>query len=330
MKNWEFTLGVDVSKLTLDVNCAELNIHIKITNGSAGFRLFLKWCKESGIDLKKSIVAMEYTGGYEYKLMQFCEAKKIQYSRIPGLAIKNSLGIIRGKNDKVDARRIAQYTNEKHKSITPANPINPTIVGLRQFLSFRKRLVRESAGYKATMKERKEMYTVKNNDTLVRIMNKKIKENNKLVKQLEIEMQALIQTDQKILTNYNIVTSIRGIGNVNALMTIAYTENFTCFKNARSYAVYVGVVPFDHSSGTSLHGRKRVSNMANKELKQELNQAARVAIEWNKDLKLYAENKRKDKPYKLVLNNVKFKLILRMFSLVKRGEFYVDNYQKVA
>ena len=70
--------------------------------------------------------------------------------------------------------------------------------------------------------------------------------------------------------------------------------------------------------------------MANKELKQELNQAARVAIEWNKDLKLYAENKRKDKPYKVVLNNVKFKLILRMFSLVKRGEFYVDNYQKVA
>lgn len=330
MKNWEFTLGVDVSKLTLDVSCVELNIHIKIVNGSTGFKLFVKWCKEAGIDLKKSIVAMEYTGGYEYKLMQFCEAKKIQYSRIPGLAIKNSLGIIRGKNDKVDAKRIAQYANEKHKSIEPAGPINTTILQLRQFLSFRKRLVRESAGYKATLQERKEMYTVKNDDTLIRIMTKKIKENNKIVKQLEAQMQALIQADQKILTNYKIVTSIRGIGNVNALMTIAYTENFTCFKNARSYAVYVGVVPFDHSSGTSLHGRKRVSSMANKELKQELNQAARVAIEWNKDLKLYAENKRKEKPYKVVLNNVKFKLILRMFSLVKRGEFYVDNYQKVA
>ncbi len=330
MKNWEFTLGVDVSKLTLDINCAELNIHIKIVNGSAGFKLFLKWCKESGIDLQESLVAMEYTGGYEYKLMQFCEAKKIKYSRIPGLAIKNSLGIIRGKNDKVDARRIAQYTNEKHKSITPAGPINTTIVALRQFLSFRKRVVRESAGYKATLKERKEMYAVKNDDILVRIMTKKIKENNKLVKKIEAEMRALIQTDQKILTNYKIVSSIQGIGNVNTLMTIAYTENFTCFKNARSYAVYVGVVPFDHSSGTSIHGRKRVSSMANKELKQELNQAARVAIEWNKDLKLYAENKRKEKPYKVVLNNVKFKLILRMFSLVKRGEFYVDNYQKVA
>jgi hypothetical protein len=30
------------------------------------------------------------------------------------------------------------------------------------------------------------------------------------------------------------------------------------------------------------------------------------------------------------LNNVKFKLILRMFSLVKRGEKYVENYRKAA
>ena len=103
-----------------------------------------------------------------------------------------------------------------------------------------------------------------------------------------------------------------------------------CFDSARSYAVYVGVVPFDNSSGTSLNGKKRVSNLANKELKQELNQAARVAMEWDKDLKQYAQNKLKTKPYKLVLNNVKFKLILRMFSLVKRGEFYVDNYQFAA
>lgn len=174
------------------------------------------------------------------------------------------------------------------------------------------------------------MYHVKSNDLLVRMMTKKIKENNALVKKLEAQMVALLQTDQQILRNYHIISSIKGIGQINALMTIAYTENFTSFDNPRYYAVYVGVVPFDHSSGTSMNKRKRVSQLANKELKQELNQAARVAIEWNKDLKQYAENKMKTKPYKVVLNNVKFKLILRMFSLVKRGAFYVDNYQYAA
>jgi transposase len=330
MKTWDFTLGVDVSKLTLDVHCAEKNVHIKISNGSEGFKLLQKWCKEEKIDLNKSLVAMEHTGGYEYKLIQFCHSAHIQCSRIPGLAIKNSQGIVRGKNDKVDSKRIAQYSLEKHTTLSLQTPINPVIIRLRHLLSFRKRLVRESAGYKASLKERKEMYSVKSNDLLIRMMIKKIKENNILVKKLETETIALIQTDQQILRNYQIISSIRGIGPVNALMTIAYTENFTSFHNARSYAVYAGVVPFDHSSGTSITGRKRVSHIANKELKQELNQAARVAIGWNKDLKQYAENKLKTKPYKVVLNNVKFKLILRMFSLVKRGAFYVDNYIQAA
>ncbi len=330
MKNWQFTLGADVSKLTLDIHCTELNIHVQITNGSKGFKLFEKWCKEAGINLKTIFIAMEYTGGYEYKLMQYCESKNISYCRIPGLAIKNSLGIIRGKSDKVDARRIAQYAVEKSHSLNPAEPINTTIWELRQYLSFRKRLVRESAGYKATLKERKAMYSVTSEDTLIKMMTRKIRENNKLVKKLEEHMRAIIQTDQKLLMNYKIISSIKGIGNVNALMTIAFTENFTCFKNARSYAVYVGVVPFDHRSGTSIKGRKKVSHLANKELKQELNQAARVAIQWNQDMKVYAERKLKEKPYRLVLNNVKFKLIMRMFSLVKRGEFYVDKYEVAA
>lgn len=330
MKKWQFTLGVDVSKLTLDIHCLELNVHIQIVNGTNGFRLFQKWAKETGIDLKQCIIAMEYTGGYEFKLMQYCEAKGLQYCRIPALAIKKSLGIIRGKNDKADSRRIAQYAHEKDYSLAAAGPMNTTILDLRQYLSFRKRLVREAAGYKVTLKERQAMYGKKNDEILIKMMAKKIKENAKLVKILEGQMRTLIQTDQKILMNYKILTSIRGIGEINALMTIAFTENFTTFTNPRAYAVYVGVVPFEHSSGTSLKCRKKVSQLANKELKQELNQAARVAIQWNKDLKIYAENKLKEKPYKLVLNNVKFKLIMRMFSLVKRGEFYVDDYQIAA
>ena len=113
-------------------------------------------------------------------------------------------------------------------------------------------------------------------------------------------------------------------------MTLAYTENFISFTNPRPYAVYVGVVPFEHTSGTSIKGRKRVSHLAHKEIKQELNQAAKTAIIHDPELKAYAERKLKSKDYALVLNNVKFKLILRMFALVKRGENYVENYKRAA
>jgi len=48
------------------------------------------------------------------------------------------------------------------------------------------------------------------------------------------------------------------------------------------------------------------------------------------EIRAYADRKLKDKSYSLVLNNIKFKLILRMFALIKRGESYVENYQRAA
>lgn len=330
MKKWKFTLGVDVSKHTLDVSCSELNEHIKIKNGTEGFTQFLKWCRIFKIDLTDCFLVLEYTGGYEYKLLQFCEAHTIVYARIPGLAIKNSMGITRGKNDKVDSARIAQYGEEKHKSLQPSKPLNAAIIRLKELLAFRKRLVRENAGYQSSIKEREHMYGKSTKDIIVKSLQQKQKANSKIIENIEVEMMKIVTLDEQMYVNFTLITSIKGIGKVNGLMTIAYTENFTSFTNPRSYAVYVGVIPFDHSSGTSIHGRKRVSHIANKELKQELNQAARSALVWDKEMNAYAVNKLKTKCYKIVLNNIKFKLILRMFAVVKKGEMYVDNYKNVA
>lgn len=330
MKKWDFIIGVDVSKLTLDIHCAEYNKHIQIVNGTEGFKAFKKWVKELGIDLTKSIIVMEYTGGYEYKLTQFCESSSIAYTRIPGLAIKNSLGIVRGKNDKVDSKRIATYAEEKIKTITAAKPINKGIFELKELLSFRKRLVRANAGFKASLKERIAMYEINETDVIGKITNNSIAINEEHIKELDNVMMNVIKQDDSMFLNYTLITSIKGIGPVNALMTIAYTENFTSFTNPRTYAVYAGVIPFDNTSGSSIKGKKRVSNLANKELKQELNQAAKTAITWDKEINEYATRKLLTKHYRLVLNNVKLKLILRMFSLVKRGVKFVENYKKAA
>jgi hypothetical protein len=165
---------------------------------------------------------------------------------------------------------------------------------------------------------------------VVKTLKAKLKSNQKYIEAIEIGLMNIVHQDEKINLNYRLITSIKGIGKINGLMTIAYTENFTSFSNPRSYAVYVGVVPFEHTSGTSIRGRKRVSHIANKELKQELNQAARSALEWDQEMKNYGDRMMKRKCYKIVLNNIKFKLILRMFAVVRNGEMYVDNYRNVA
>jgi transposase len=330
MKSWNVILGVDVSKLTLDICCAERNLYLKIDNQTKGFNVFKKWCKTNEINLKETLVVMEHTGGYEYRFIQFCESQSIPYCRIPGLEIKRSQGMTRGKSDQVDAFRIGQYGEEKAKRLVPSKPLDKNILTLKQLLSFRKRLVRERAGLESTIKERKHMYLVKKTDSVTHIARAKMNEDKKYIRQIEQEIMEVIKSDEALMQTYRIITSIKGIGNVNAWMTIAYTENFTSFTDGRKYAVYAGVVPFEHTSGTSIKGRKRVSHLANKELKQELNQAAKTAIKHDPELRAYAERKLKTKCYPLVLNNVKFKLILRMFALVKRGEAFVENYNKAA
>jgi transposase len=330
MESWNVVLGVDVSKLTLDICWAERNLHIKVDNCTKGFALFKKWCKINQIDLDKTLVVMEYTGGYEYRFMQFCESVPVTYCRIPGLEIKQSMGMTRGKSDQADAFRIGQYGEEKIKRLEPSKPLNENILRLKQLLSFRKRIVREKAGLESTVKERKHMYDIKKHDAVTQIAQAKIKADKKYISQLEQEIMGVIKNDESMFQNYRIISSIKGIGPINAWMTIAYTENFTSFTDARKYAVFVGVIPFEHTSGTSIKGRKRVSNLAHKGLKNELNQAAKAAITHDPEIRAYAERKLKNKAYPLVLNNVKFKLMLRMFSLVKRREMYVENYRRAA
>lgn len=330
MSNWNVILGADVSKLTVDICYAEKRLHIKIDNTHKGFQAFQKWCKDNGFDLKEVFLVLEHTGGYEYRLLQFCASKSIAFCRVPGLEIKRSLGITRGKSDRVDAFRISEYGQEKIRKLKPTSLPSPAIMELRQLLSMRKRLVRDVAGYTSTIKERKHMYEVKESDLTLKLLKSLITSNSKNIKALEARIKELIKTSEELLRSYTILTSIKGIGKINGWMTIAYTENFASFTDARKYAAYVGVAPFEHTSGTSIKGKTRVSPIANKELKQELNQAAKSAMTHDPEIRIYAERKMQNKPYKLVLNNVKFKLILRMFAVIKRGELYVENYRSAA
>lgn len=55
-----------------------------------------------------------------------------------------------------------------------------------------------------------------------------------------------------------------GVGPQTAIYLLIETRCFTKFKNWRQLACYAGIVPFEHSSGSSLKGRKRISNLADK------------------------------------------------------------------
>jgi transposase len=75
-----------------------------------------------------------------------------------------------------------------------------------------------------------------------------------------------------------------------------------------------------------------VSKMCNRQLKADLSQAACCAIKFDPEMNHYFNRKTKEgKAYGAVLNAVKFKLVERMFAVVKRGTPFVNimQYQNV-
>lgn len=204
MEAYYVIIGVDVSKLTLDISCASRSLHLKIGNDNKGFVEFRRWCKANEINLKETLIIMEHTGGYEYRFIQFCESISVAYCRIAALEIKRSMGMTRGKSDKVDSIRIGLYGEEKIKRLKPDKPLDHSVLVLRQLLSFRKRLVRENAGLISTIKERKHIYEVNIKDTIIRIGGQKIKANEYYILQIEKEIAELIKANELLLQNYRI------------------------------------------------------------------------------------------------------------------------------
>ncbi len=71
-----------------------------------------------------------------------------------------------------------------------------------------------------------------------------------------------------------------------------------------------------------------MSHLANKRIKANLSNATRSAIQNDSELRIYYDRKAKEgKEHGVIMNAVKFKLILRAFSVVMRGTPFIKMRQ---
>lgn len=325
-KKW--FIGIDISKKTLDVviydpakKHADETNYKQVSNNKTGYQALFAWMKQKRISPKQTVICLENTGIYSYDLCLFLESCKQDYSSFTPLDLKRSLGLVRGKNDRVDAERIAYYGYLHRDELTYSKLSGSAVLILRDLSSERKRLVKyltENKGFITDRKDRESTSTSRRAEEMVKILEKQIQS-------VEDEMHGIVSSDPTMNLNYQLLNSIKGIGSVNAINTIIHTNNFKAFETARQYACYLGIAPFEHSSGTSVKGKTRVCATGARLLKADLSQAARSAVVWDKELKEYYERKRKEgKEHGVVLNAVKFKLVCRMFAVVRRGTPFVD------
>lgn len=317
-------MGMDVSKKTLDCHLFIGQRSLSaVSNDAKGFKAINRWLKREVKNLNGLLVVMEYTGIYTYQVERFLEQQKIKFVKRPALDIKRSLGMVRGKSDKIDAKFISKYGWMRKEELQPMLVLSDTQVELQQLMSHRDKLVSDRASYQSKLKELVTQMGKKANKLMVVSMKEVMKVLAQEIKETEKAIQELIGSDESLQTNYKLACSVMGIGFATAVHLLIVTENFTRFNNVRKLICYCGVAPFEHSSGTSVRGKVRVSHLANKKLKSLLTMAAISAIQHDPELKAKYEQKVKEGKAKMcVINIIRAKLIERVFAVIKKQKAY--------
>ena len=322
-----YIIGVDVSKLKLDVHCYGHSQSLAVSNDDKGFKALVKWIKkEVSKDNGSVMMVMEYTGVYTYKLEQFLQKQELAYVKRPALDIKRSVGMKRGKTDRADARMISQYGWYRQEELKAMKPITDAQQRLQQLMNYRDKLVADKASYQARLKELQGQLGAKLPARIIESTEYVVQVLEGEIKEVKIAIEELTAGDGELRTNYELTTSVQGIGFATAVHLLIVTENFSRFTDPRKFACYSGVAPFEYTSGSSIKGRTKVSPLANKKIKALLTLAAICAVKHDPALKEKYERKiREGKPKMSVLNMIRFKLIERVFAVIKRQSPYVLN-----
>lgn len=335
MKNYLFHVGIDISKLKLDVVLVDkttktLEVHFVVTNNTKGLKEIVSNLKQREVDLQRTLICFENTGVYTFPLSCFCFENEFDYWIVPAVEIKRSKGIRRGKSDKSDAKDIAYYSIRNIDKLQLSSVPEKSIQQLKLLFAEREKIKKSLLLFGSTKENRGyaplEVYRT------VEAQNKKIIKFLKAsLTVIDAKMRELVKQQPKLKRQFELIKSIKGVGEKTAIYFIIATKGFEVFASARKLACYAGVAPFEYSSGSSIRGGTKVNHMADKTMKSLLQMCALSAVKHDAQLKAYYLRKQdQGKNKMLVLNNVRCKIIGRIFAVINRNSPFVDTYKFVA
>ncbi|WP_108422359.1 transposase, partial [Flavobacterium sp. WLB] len=268
MKN--IIIGIDISSKTLDICIKEesLNYYSIENNVQAIKRFFKRYSNEN------VIVAMENTGRYNWNLFEALEKFNFKVYVISALHIKKSIGLVRGKNDKIDALRICNFIEKNYKESREWKPSSCSIKKIKILLTERALRIKIKKQLVVQQHDYKLMKDIGLDKELKSLNIKLIKNIEGQIKIIENDIENIIRSDETLNHQQKLIKSVPGVGQVLSWTLLSKTEGFTIITDPRKMACYSGVVPFDFQSGTSLKRRPGVSMLADKNLKTILHLAA--------------------------------------------------------
>ena len=327
-------VGIDISKEKCNLCYREgLNVVLEeeyandVKTLKKGFNAALK---ALGASVDEVLVCAEYTGRYIYPLTVACQELDIFLWMDDPTRIKNSMGITRGKNDKIDAARIAEYAYRYSDKAVRYAIAEEAMVSMKNLLADREFLLIDKKRYQSQITDQKKYMAPADFKHKNSRWRKVIKTIDDQIEAVDAEIESIIAADPVLTRQKELLTSIDGIGDRIAINMIAITGGFTRFENARHFCSFAGLTPYKYDSGTSVRSKAKISKRANQTMKALLHMSAvNVATRMKEgEYKDYYERKLKEgKHVMCIMNVLRAKLVHRMFSVIRRDEMYTKNYQ---
>ena len=324
-------IGIDVSKAKLDLALLDAGgnvleqVVVRNTPKALHGRL-TRWMRQRGLAPDDCLACFEPTGHYSYNVLRTLLDLRVPAWMAHPLEIKQRMGMVRGKNDAVDALRIADYAMRHQDKQRLSGADTLAVLELKHLLAFRRRLVADAVRHKVYNNDLYPCMSDALRKHFSPYSNRRIKQAKNMVAKVDRLILDLIKSDPIMARQHELLLSVDLVGPALAAHLIAATERFTRMTGPRQLACHSGVAPHQHISGSSIHTRDRVSHHADKTLKAALHMSALGATRGVGELCAYYQRKvAEGKNPMSVLNAVRGKIIHRVCAVIKRGTPYQER-----
>lgn len=279
-------IGIDVSKAKLDCLWLRDPVTLKVkskvfANTPAGHQALLAWVeKHSGEGGAELHCIMEATGIYHEGLAYALHAAGARVSVVNPAQLRDyarSLGT-RTKTDKKDALVIARFGATQQPRLWQPEPAE-----VRQLKALLSRLEAVKQDIQRELNRLEKAQVTATSGEVVTSIETVLQQLTAEKVRLEALINEHIDQHPGLKQDRALLESIPGVGPVVSQQMVAVLRS-RAFVTASQCAAFLGLVPVQHESGTSVRGRSHLSKAGNAPLRAKLYMAAIVAVRYNPDI----------------------------------------------
>ena len=325
-------IGIDISmdSFVCRVGTMATNQHTEISsfkefnNNNTAIKQFYKFASSQQIEGVTQYFLMEATGVYYEALAYFLKSLEAHVIVVlPNKAKHFAKTLtIKSKTDPIDAHMLTQMGLEKR--LCEWEPPSEQMKELK--LLTREHLALKELKTDAKNRVHAKTHSFKPGRDTVRRLGREIKLYEALIKEVELSIRSLLQSDLQMWVKIQNILRVNGVGLMTIAKVLAETNAFALIRNGKQLASYAGLDVVFNESGKH-QGKTRISRKGNSHLRQSVYMPAISAIKSNPRMKSFYERMlEKGKPKKVGVIAVARKLLLLIYFLWINETEYDPEY----